>query len=76
MQLLPLRSVLNIQNGSGTIFVVEGNAARTKQVSVGSVYGGEIEVTSQLAMRTQVIVDGQHRLQDGTQVSVATGLDV
>ena len=49
VQLLPLRSVLNIQNGSGTIFVVEGNAARTKQVSVGGVYSGEIEVTSQLA---------------------------
>ena len=71
VQLLPLRSVVNIQNGSGTIFVVEGNAARTKQVSVGGVYSGEIEVTSQLARGTQVIVDNQHRLQDGTRVSVA-----
>ena len=71
VQLLPLHSVLNIQNGSGTIFVVEGNAARTKQVNVGGVYGGEIEVTSQLARGTSVIVDNQHRLQDGTQVSVA-----
>ncbi len=71
VQLLPLRSVLNIQNGSGTLFVVEGNVARTKQVNVGGVYGGEIEVTSQLARGTQVIVDNQHRLQNGTQVSVA-----
>ena len=71
VQLLPLRSVLNIQNGSGTIFVVEGNAARTKQVSVGGVYSGEIEVTSQLARSTSVIVDEQHRLQDGTRVSIA-----
>ena len=70
VQLLPLRSVLNIQNGSGTIFVVEGNVARTKQVNVGGVYSGEIEVTSQLARGTQVIVDNQHRLQDGTPVSV------
>lgn len=71
VQLLPLRSVVNIQNGSGTIFVVEENAARTKQVSVGGVYSGEIEITSQLTNRTQVIVDEQHRLQNGTRVSIA-----
>ena len=70
VQLLPLRSVLNIQNGSGTIFVIEGNVARTKQVNVGGVHSGEIEVTSQLARGTSVIVDNQHRLQDGTRVSV------
>ena len=71
VQLLPLRSVVNIQNGSGTIFVVEGNTARTKQVNLGGVYSGEIEVTSQLARGTQVIVDDQHRLQNGTPVSLA-----
>jgi RND family efflux transporter MFP subunit len=72
VQLLPLRSVLNIQNGSGTIFVVEGNVAGTKQVNVGGVHSGEIEVTSQLARGTRVIVDNQHRLQDGAKVSVAS----
>ena len=71
VQLLPLRSVLNIQNGSGTIFVVEGNVARAKQVNVSGVHSGEIEVASQLARGTSVIVDNQHRLQDGTPVSVA-----
>ena len=71
VQLLPLRAVLNIQNGSGTIFVVEGNMARTKQVNVGGIYSGEIEVTSQLARGTQVIVDEQQRLADGTPVSIA-----
>lgn len=72
VQLLPLRSVLNIQNGSGTIFVVEGNVARAKQVSVGGVHSGEIEVTSQLTRGTSVIVNNQHRLQDGAKVSVAS----
>ena len=71
VQLLPLRAVLNIQNGSGTIFVVEGDVARTKQVNVGGVHSGEIEVTSQLARGTQVIVNEQHRLQDGTSVLIA-----
>ena len=71
VQLLPLRAVLNIQNGSGTIFVVDGNVARIKQVNVGGVHGGEIEVSSQLVRGTSVIVDNQHRLQDGTRVSVA-----
>lgn len=71
VQLLPLRSVLNIQNGSGTIFVVDKNVARTKQVSVGGVYSDEIEVTSQLAQRTQVIGDAQHQLTDGVPITIA-----
>lgn len=70
VQLLPLHSVLHIQNGSGTIFTVEGNAARREQISVGAVYGGEIEVTARLLNGTLVIVGEQHRLQDGTPVSV------
>ena len=70
VQLLPLHSVLHIQNGSGTIFTVDGNAARREQVSVGAVYGGEIEVTAKLLNGTLVIVGEQHRLQDGTPVSV------
>lgn len=70
VQLLPLQTVLHIQNGSGTLFTVEGNAARREQVSVGAVYGGEIEITSKLAKGTLVIVDKQHQLQDGTPVSI------
>ena len=70
VQLLPLHSVLHIQNGSGTIFTVERNTARREQVSVGAVYGGEIEVTAKLLNGTLVIVGEQHRLQDGTPVSI------
>lgn len=70
VQLLPLHAVLHIQNGSGTIFTVEGNTARREQVSVGTVYGGEIEIISKLAAGTLVIVDNQHQLQDGTPVSI------
>ena len=70
VQLLPLHSVLHIQNGSGTVFTVEGNAARREQVSVGAVYGGEIEVSARLLNGTLVIVGEQHQLQDGTPVSI------
>ena len=70
VQLLPLHAVLHIQNGSGTIFTVEGNVARREQVSVGAVYGGEIEITARLLNGTLVIVGEQHQLQDGTPVSV------
>ena len=62
VQLLPLRSVLHIQNGSGTIFMVEGNVARREQVSIGAVYGGEIEITARLLNGTLVIIDKQHQL--------------
>lgn len=70
VQLIPLCAVLHIQNGSGTIFKVEGNVARREQVSVGAVYGSEIEVTSRLLNGTLVIVDKHHLLQEGTPVSV------
>ena len=70
VQLVPLHSVLHIQNGSGTIFKVEENVARREQVSVGAVYGSEIEVTSRLLNGTLVIVGEQHQLQDGTPVSI------
>ena len=70
VQLLPLHSVLHIQNGSGTVFTVEGNMARREQVSVGAVYGGEIEITARLLNGTLVIVGEQHQIQDGTPVSI------
>ncbi len=70
VQLLPLHSVLHIQNGSGTIFTVEGNAARRERVSVGAVYGSEIEVNARLLNGTLVVVGEQHRLQEGTPVSI------
>lgn len=68
--LLPRRAVLQIQGGKGNIFVNESGAARLKQVNVGGVYGSEIEINSRLAQTTQVIVDNQHQLKDGTAVSV------
>ena len=70
VQLLPLEAVLHIQNGSGTIFTVKEGAAHREQISVGAIYSGEIEVTSRFANGTQVIVDEQHRLQEGTPVSI------
>ncbi|MDE0553776.1 MAG: efflux RND transporter periplasmic adaptor subunit [Candidatus Poribacteria bacterium] len=70
VQLLPMRAVLHIQNGSGTIFTVRENAAHREQINVGAVYGGEIEITSRLINGTQVIVSEQHRLQEGTPVSI------
>ncbi len=68
--LLPRRAVLQIQNGKGNIFVNERGAARLKEVTVGGVYGSEIEINSRLAQTTQVIIDNQHQLKDGMSVSV------
>lgn len=71
VQLLPRRSVLSIQNGRGNLYVVEENTVRVKQVSVGGIYGSEIEVSTRLPQNEQIIVDGQHRLQEGTSVSIS-----
>lgn len=70
VQLLPSRSVLNIQDGKGKIYVVEENVARLKQVNVGGIYGSEIEVGTRLPQNQQVIIDDQHRLKDGSPVSI------
>ena len=68
--LLLRRAVLQIQNGKGNIFVIEEGVTRLKQINVGGVYGSEIEVSSRLALTTQVVVDNQHLLKDGMAVSV------
>ena len=70
VSLLPRRSVINIQNGKGYIFVVDENIARVKEINVGGVYGSEIEVNTRLSQSTPVIVDDQHLLKDGTPVSI------
>ncbi len=70
--LLPRRAVLNIQRGIGDIFIVEENVVRQKQVNVGGLYGGEIELSSQLTLSTNVIVENQHLLSEGTPVSIST----
>ena len=70
VQLLPLQAVLHIQNGSGTIFTVRGNATHREEINVGSIYGDEIEIISRLINGTQVITDEQHRLQEGTEISI------
>ena len=70
VQLLPLRAVLHIKNGTATVFTVKGNAACREQVSIGGIYSGEIEITSRLTNGTQVIVSEQHRLQEGTEISI------
>ena len=70
VQLLPLQAVLHIQNGSGTVFTVRGNAAHREEINVGSIYGDEIEIISRLINGTQVITDKQHRLQEGTEISI------
>ena len=70
VQLLPFHAVLHIQNGSGTVFTVRENAAHREQINVGGIYGSEIEIVSRLINGTQVIVSEQHRLQEGTPVSI------
>lgn len=71
VQLLPFEAVLHIQNGSGTIFTVKGNAAHREQVNLGGVHGDEIEVISRLDNGKSVVIVGeQHRLQEGTPVSI------
>lgn len=71
VQLLPLHAILHIQNGSGTVFIVKGNVAHREPVTLGAVYGGEIEITSRLDNGKSVVIVGeQHRLQQGTPVSI------
>ncbi len=52
------------------IFVVEGNLTKKKKVLTGVKEGDHVEVKDGLAVGEQVVVWGQHGLEDGQEVEV------
>jgi RND family efflux transporter MFP subunit len=54
----------------GTVFVVNGNVAHLRSVTVGSEYGAEIEVLSGIAEGDRVVTVGKNTIRDGAPVTI------
>jgi membrane fusion protein, multidrug efflux system len=67
----PVLSGLNASTGKGTIFVVEGETARRREVTTGAVAGEMVEIASGLKAGEKVVVRGGFNLQNGDRVAVA-----
>lgn len=63
-------AALSGQEGDYTLFVAEGNKARQRAVTIGSVFGDEIEITSGLKAGEKVIVTNVNKLKDGDPITV------
>lgn len=54
----------------GKVFVLDGNKAKMREVTPGTIYGNKVEIRSGLAVGEIVITSGQINLQENTEVSV------
>ncbi|MSU21755.1 MAG: efflux RND transporter periplasmic adaptor subunit [Pedosphaera sp.] len=66
---VPLESVVSFA-GVTKVFVVEGNVARSRSVTVGRIRDGLQEVIEGLKSGDTVVVTGQNRLSDGAAVAI------
>jgi RND family efflux transporter MFP subunit len=70
---LPGEAIVRDPSGSPLVYVFEPGEGRVhaRTVTVGSVYGREVEITSGLEGNEQVVVGGQHRLRTGQAVNAS-----
>ncbi|TNE48820.1 MAG: efflux RND transporter periplasmic adaptor subunit [Bacteroidetes bacterium] len=52
------------------VYIVKGDTAHLRAVTLGSIYGDKVEVVSGLKQGEQVVVAGQFNISDGTVVEV------
>jgi membrane fusion protein (multidrug efflux system) len=71
---LPGEAIVRDPAGSPLVYVFDATEGRVhaRTVTVGSVYGREVEITSGLEGNEQVVVGGQHRLRSGASVTART----
>lgn len=65
-------SSLDLAAKTGELLVAEGQVARKKVVSVGSVYGDLVEIKEGLAAGGLVVTRGGYRVKDGDRIAVTT----
>jgi RND family efflux transporter MFP subunit len=69
---VPAAAVIRGAGGQNIVYLVDAASqrVRARPVVVGSVHGTEIEIASGIAAGDVVVVAGQHRLRDGSQIVV------
>ncbi len=71
---LPQSALVETENGRN-VFVLDGNIAVRRDVTVGASNQGQVVISQGLRASEQVIVSGQRDLVDGQQVRVTGGKD-
>ncbi|QIZ75996.1 efflux RND transporter periplasmic adaptor subunit [Ferrimonas lipolytica] len=64
------RSALLRQDNGYSVFVVNGDMAEIRDVTLGFNDDGQVEVLTGLAAGDQVVIRGQHQLKDQTKVDI------
>lgn len=70
---IPSDSVLTMQSGALSVFVLKDGVAHSVTVKVGSMTDSVYEITSGLSVGDQLVVQGQNLLSDGDKVKVISG---
>jgi RND family efflux transporter MFP subunit len=68
------RSALLREGDQYYVYIVEGERARKKLVTLGLSDGEKVEVLSGLEEDDLVVIKGQHYLEEGSKVSISEGL--
>jgi RND family efflux transporter MFP subunit len=68
---VPAEVVAIRPDGSRTVFVVEGDVARQRKVTVGLEGGGWVEITEGVQERDKIILQGFEKLKDGVTVTLS-----
>lgn len=71
---LPASAVVRDADGATQVFVYNAAERRVyaRRVTVGTVHGQEVEVTSGLSATDVIVVGGQHRVREGAKVEATT----
>jgi RND family efflux transporter MFP subunit len=69
---IPIETVLMDNNNTNYVFVTDESSGKAikRNISLGKLKDNHIEVISGLAVNEIVVTEGQHKLSDGTQVTI------
>lgn len=74
---IPANAIVRDADGATQVFAYNAAEQRVhaRRITVGTVYGKEVEVTSGLTGKEMIVVGGQHRVREGSKVEATTAKD-
>lgn len=71
---IPANAVVRDGDGATQVFVYNATDKKvyTRRVTLGSVFGKEVEVMSGLTAAETIVIGGQHRIREGSKVEATT----
>jgi len=69
---LPVETILNDFNNTNYVYVADESSGKAfkRNISIGKLHDRQIEILSGLAENEMVVTGGQHKLTDGTPVTI------